>query len=269
MEYQDIIYEKKDHVARVTINRPEVLNAFRARTCAEMVEAFRDAADDPWIGVLVLTGTGERAFCVGGDLNWEAEGVSGAEGVMGLGPHINFYTALAHVPKPTIAAVRGYAIGGGHVLHLVCDITIASENARFGQNGPRVGSFNPGWGIGLLKEIVGVKKAKEIWMLCRQYSPQEALEMGLVNKVVPDDKLEVEVDKWCEEILALGPTSLQGVKLQFMRETAIHEANFDQGLYGVTLLEQYSPEATEGRAAFFEKRKPDFWKLRENVKSQS
>jgi len=263
MQYEDILYEKKGHVAKVTINRPKVLNAFRARTCIEMVEAFRDAADDPLIGVVVLTGTGDRAFCVGGDLNWEAEGVSGAEGVLGLGPHLNIYTALSHIPKPTIAAVRGYAIGGGHVLHLVCDMTIASEKARFGQNGPRVGSLNPGWGVGLLKDIVGVKKAKEIWMLCRQYSAQEALEMGLVNKVVPDDKLEEEIDQWCQEVIALGPMSLQGVKLQFIRETIMHESNFDEGMFGVSLLEQYSTEGAEGRAAFFEKRKPNFWKARE------
>jgi len=269
MNYEDIIYEKKGHIAKVTINRPKVLNAFRAKTCAELVDAFRDVADDPWLGVLVITGAGERAFCVGGDLNWEAEGVSGAEGVLGLGTSINIYTALAHVPKPTIAVVRGYAIGGGHVLHLVCDITIASEKARFGQSGPKVGSFNPGWGMGLLKDIVGVKKAKEIWMLCRQYSAQEALEMGLVNKVVPDDKLEEELDRWCEEILALGPTSLQGVKLQFIRETAMHEANFDEGMYGVSLLEQYSTEAAEGRAAFFEKRAPDFWKDRQKYRDRS
>lgn len=266
MDYEDIIYEKKGHVARVTINRPKVLNAFRAKTCIEMVDAFRDAADDPWVGVLVVTGTGDRAFCVGGDLNWEAEGISGAEGVMGLGPHLNIYTALSHVHKPTIAAVRGYAIGGGHVLHLVCDLTIASEKARFGQNGPRVGSFNPGWGIGLLNDIVGVKKAKEIWMLCRQYSAQEALAMGLVNQVVPDEKLEEEVDKWCEEIVALGPTSLQGVKLHFIRETIMHEAGFDEGMFGVSLLEQSSEEAAEGRTAFFEKRKPDFWKPRAKFK---
>ena len=265
MEYQDIVYEKKGHVAKVTINRPKVLNAFSGRTCLEMVEAFHDAADDPWIGVLVLAGAGERAFCVGGDLNWEAEATL-EEGVIAMGPHTNVYTALSHVPKPTIAAVRGYAIGGGHVLHLVCDMTIASENARFGQNGPRVGSFNPGWGIGLLKELVGIKKAKEIWMLCRQYGAQEALEMGLVNKVVPDDKLEEEVDEWCHEIIALGPTSLHGVKLQFIRETIMHEANFDAGMYGVAHLEQYSTEGAEGRAAFFEKRKPDFWKAREKFK---
>lgn len=265
-EFQDIIYEKKEHVAKVTINRPKVLNSFRALTCIEMVEAFRDAADDPWVGVLVLTGTGDRAFCAGGDLNWEAEGISGAEGVTGLGPHLNIYTALNHVAKPTIAAVRGYAIGGGHALHLACDLTIASENARFGQNGPRVGSFNPGWGIGMLTDIVGAKKAKEIWMLCRQYSAQEAMQMGLVNRVVPNDKLEEELDRWCQEIVALSPTSLQGIKLNFVRQQADHEAAFDEGMFGVTLLEQFSPDAQEGRKAFFEKRKPDFWATRKKAK---
>jgi naphthoate synthase len=182
-----------------------------------------------------------------------------------MGDSINLYRALYKMPKPTIAAVRGYAIGGGHALHLVCDLTIASENARFGQVGPRVGSFNPGWGIGMLADIVGVKKAKEVWMLCRQYSAQEALAMGLVNTVVPNDKLEEEVDKWCQEILALSPASLQGVKLEFMRETIKHEAGFDQGMFGVTFLEQ-SADAEEGRAAFFEKKQPDFWKLREQFR---
>jgi len=263
MEYTDIIYEKKNHVAKVTINRPKVMNSFRAKTCIEMVDAFRDAADDPQVGVLVITGAGEKAFCAGGDLNWEAQGVSGAEGVMGLGPHLNVYTALNNCYKPTIAMVRGYAIGGGHALHLVCDLTIATEYSRFGQNGPRVGSFNPGWGIGMLSDIVGVKRAKEIWILCRQYSAQEALAWGLINKVVPNDQLEAETDKLCQEILALSPTSLQGVKLHFARQQADHCAAFDEGMFGVNFLESYSTDAAEGRKAFFEKRKPDFWKSRE------
>ena len=262
MKFEDIIYEKKNHVAKITINRPKVLNAFRAKTCAEMVTAFRDASNDPLVGVMVITGSGERAFCVGGDLNWEAEGIAGATGIQGMGEAINIYQALHKVIKPTIAMVRGYAIGGGHALHLVCDLTIASETARFGQNGPRVGSFNPGWGIGMLADIVGMKKAKEVWLLCRQYSAQEALTMGLVNAVVPNDKLEEEVDKWCQEILALSPTSLQGVKFEFMRETIKHEAAFDAGMFAVSFLEQ-SRDAEEGRDAFFNKRKPDFWKLRE------
>lgn len=262
MDFQDILYEKKKRVAKVTINRPARLNAFRARTCYELVEAFRDAADDLSIGVVVLNGAGNRAFSAGGDLNWEAEGLSGVKGALGVPVKIDHYRALSDIPKPTIAAVRGYAIGGGHVLHLVCDITIASENARFGQNGPRVGSFNPGWGIGLLADIIGLKKAKEMWMLCRQYSAAEALAMGLVNKVVPDEELEAEVDKWCDEILALGPLALQGVKLQFMRRTIQHATDYSEGLYAVSMLES-SQEADEGRKAFFEKRKPDFWKLRE------
>lgn len=262
MEFSDIIYEKKNRVAKITINRPNKLNAYRARTCYEMVEAFHDASDDSSIGVVVLTGAGNRAFSVGGDLEWEAEGIGGAKGVMGVPVKIEHYLALARIPKPTIAAIRGYAIGGGQVLHLVCDLSIASDKARFGQAGPRVGSFNPGWGIGLLSDIVGLKKAKEIWMLCRQYSANEALEMGLVNKVVPDEELESEVEKWCNEILALGPTALQGVKLQFIRRIIQHAADFSEGMYAVSLLE-VGPEAEEGRKAFFEKRKADFWKLRE------
>ncbi|MFC2066754.1 enoyl-CoA hydratase-related protein [Chloroflexota bacterium] len=262
MDFEDILYEKKDRVAKVTINRPNRLNAFRARTCYEMVEAFRDAADDISIGVVVLSGTGSRAFSAGGDLNWEAEGLSGVKGVIGIPIKLDHFRALTDIPKPTIAAVRGYAIGGGQVLHLACDITIASENAIFGQNGPRVGSFNPGWGIGLLADVVGLKKAKEIWMLCRQYSAGEALAMGLVNKVVADQELETEVDKWCKEILALGPVALQGVKLQFMRRTIQHAADYTEGLYTVSMLEQ-SAEADEGRKAFFEKRQADFWKTRE------
>lgn len=259
---KDIIYEKKNRVAKVIINRPERLNAYRARTCYELVEAFRDAADDQSIGVVVLTGSGDKAFCVGGDLNWEAEGIAGAKGAIGIPVRIEHYLALAQIPKPTIAAIRGYAIGGGHVLHLVCDLSIASENARFGQAGPRVGSFNPGWGIGLLSDIVGLKKAKEIWMLCRQYSALEALEMGLVNKVVPNEELEAEVDKWCSEILALGPTALQGVKSQFIRQIIQYAGDYFEGMHSVSMLE-LGPEAEEGRKAFFEKRKPDFWKLKE------
>ncbi len=266
MQFEDIIYEKKDHVAKVIINRPKVLNAFREKTCMEMVAAFRDIAEDPYIGVLVLTGAGERAFCVGGDLNWEGERGEAAEAGLGFGTHVNIYTALAHIAKPTLALVRGYAIGGGHVLHLVCDMTIADESARFGQSGPKVGSFNPGWGIGLLKDIVGTKKAKEMWMLCRQYNAKEALQMGLVNKVVPSEELEREGDKWCEETLSLSPMALQGVKLQFIRESSTHEANFDEGMFGVSLLQMYTGDAAEGRAAFFEKRKADFWKSREQYK---
>lgn len=255
--YEDIKYEYYNGIAKITINRPHVHNAFRPKTVEEMYDAFSRARDDANIGVIILTGEGDKAFCSGGD-----QKVRGHGGYVGEDniPRLNvldLQRLIRVIPKPVIAMVAGYAIGGGHVLHVVCDLTIAAENAIFGQTGPKVGSFDGGYGAGYLARIVGHKKAREIWYLCRQYNAQEALEMGLVNKVVPLEQLEDETVKWCEEILEKSPTAIRFLKAAFNADTD-GLAGIQQLAGDATLLYYTTDEAKEGRDAFKEKRKPDF-----------
>jgi naphthoate synthase len=264
--FTDIRYEKSaapdEGIAKITIARPEVRNAFRPRTVIELSSALEDAREDTSIGVVVLTGEGPDAFCSGGDQR--VRGDSGylnddAAGRAGVGRfHVtDLHVQIRRLPKPVVAMVAGYAIGGGHVLHLVCDLTIAAENARFGQVGPKVGSFDGGFGAGLLANLVGPKKAKEIWFLCRQYSAQEALEMGLVNTVVPLERLEAETVQWCREMLALSPFSLRLLKASFnAAEDGL--SGIQQLAHDANLLFYGSEEAQEGRDAYREKRPPDF-----------
>src|SRR6266478_5965954 len=219
MAFEDILYEKRDGIATITINRPKVLNAFRAETVEDMLAAMRDAEGDSEIGVVVLAGAGERAFCAGGDNSARASGAEkaggyGGRGLVGL-PIEELHSAIRDSRKPVIAKVLGYAIGGGNVLATVCDLTIASDKAVFGQVGPRVGSVDPGWGTAYLSRLVGEKRAREIWFLCRRYTAAEAFQMGLVNKVVPADQLDAEVESWCREILALSPTAIAIAKRSF------------------------------------------------------
>ncbi len=261
LAFKDILYHHdSEGIARITINRPEVRNAFRPETVRELMQAFQHAHLDPSIGVIILTGAGDKAFCSGGD-----QRVRGDEGYKDEGgaQHLNvldLQRQIRTLPKPVVAMVAGYAIGGGHVLHLICDLTIAADNARFGQTGPRVGSFDAGLGAGLLARVVGLKKAKEIWFLCRQYDAQEALRMGLVNTVVPLAQLEEETVRWCREMLKLSPTALRVLKAAFNADT--------DGLAGIqelagnaTALFYMTPEGQEGRNAFLEKRPPDFGKF--------
>lgn len=256
-EYEDILYETYDGMAKITINRPEVRNAFRPQTVVELIDAFTAARDDAAIGVIILAGAGDEAFCSGGD-----QKVRGHGGYVGDDhiPRLNvldLQRLIRVIPKPVIAMVSGYAIGGGHVLHVVCDLTIAADNAVFGQTGPKVGSFDAGYGAGYLARIVGHKKAREIWYLCRQYSAEEAEKMGLVNKVVPLAELETETIQWAQEMLEKSATALRFLKASFNADT--------DGLAGLqqlggdaTLLYYTTDEAKEGRDAFKEKRKPDF-----------
>jgi naphthoate synthase len=265
-EFEDIRYEKSTGadagIAKITINRPEVRNAFRPRTVVEMSRAFEAAREDPEVGVIVLTGEGEKAFCSGGDQR--VRGDSGyldeeaaARGGVGRFHVTDLHVQIRRLPKPVVAMVAGYAIGGGHVLHVVCDLTIAAENARFGQVGPRVGSFDGGFGAGLLADLVGPKKAKEIWFLCRQYSAEEALEMGLVNTVVPLERLEEETVGWCREMLALSPFALRLLKASFnAAEDGL--SGIQQLAHDANLLFYESEEAQEGRDAYRERRTPDF-----------
>jgi len=255
MAYQDILYDKRDGVATITINRPAVMNAFRAETVEEMLVAMRDAEDDRAIGVIVLAGAGERAFCAGGD-NSSRDGGYGGRGLVGL-PIEELHSAIRDSRKPVIAKVQGYAIGGGNVLATVCDLTIASDKAVFGQVGPRVGSVDPGWGTAYLSRLVGEKRAREIWFLCRRYSAAEAFQMGLVNKVVPAADLDAEVLSWCREILALSPTAIAIAKRSFNADS---ENIKGIGALGFEALALYynTEEAKEGTQAFLEKRRPDF-----------
>ena len=259
-QYQDVIYETWDGIAKITINRPEVRNAFRPTTVSEMSKAFEVARDDPKIGVIILTGAGTEAFCSGGDQRIRGDdGYVDPKGTGRLNV-LDLQIQIRRLPKPVIAMVAGYAIGGGHVLHVVCDLTIAADNARFGQTGPRVGSFDGGYGAGLLARIVGQKKAREIWFLCEQYDARQALEMGLVNKVVPLAALEAETVAWCRRMLELSPLALR------MLKAGLNAA--DDGLAGIqqlagdaTLLYYLTEEAQEGRNAYVGKRKPDFSKF--------
>jgi naphthoate synthase len=260
-DYEDIRYETSDGIAKITIDRPEVRNAFRPETLIEISDALERAREDTDIGVIVLTGEGPLAFCSGGDQN-----VRGDTGYMPSGAQVGrFHVTDLHVqmrrlPKPIVAMVAGYAIGGGHVLHVVCDLTIAADNARFGQTGPKVGSFDGGYGAALLASLVGPKKAKEIWFLCRQYSAEEALDMGLVNRVVPLEELEEETVAWCREMLELSPFSLRLLKASFnAAEDGL--AGIQQLAHDTNLLFYGSEEAQEGRNAYREKRRPDFGKF--------
>src|SRR5213082_558779 len=259
-QFQDIRYEHFEGIAKITINRPEVRNAFRPETIFELQEAFADVRDDPSIGVVLLTGEGPDAFCSGGDQRIRGEG--GYVDPRGV-PRLNVLDLQRQIrllPKPVIAVVAGYAIGGGHVLHVVCDLTIAADNARFGQTGPRVGSFDAGLGSSYLARSVGQKKAREIWFLCRQYDAQQALDMGLVNTVVPLARLEEETLKWCREMLELSPMALRFLKAAMNADCDGQIGLLDFG-GDATLLYYLSEEAQEGRNAYVEKRKPDYKKF--------
>ena len=259
-EWQDIRYEVDDGVAKVTINRPEVRNAFRPHTVVELSRAFELAREDPEVGIVVLTGEGPLAFCSGGDQ--KVRGDDGYQDDRGVGRLnvLDLQIQIRRLPKPVVAMVAGYAVGGGHVLHVVCDLTIAADNAIFGQTGPRVGSFDGGFGASVLSRLVGPKKAKEIWFLCRQYSAQQALEMGLVNTVVPLDRLEEETLDWCREMLQLSPFALRLLKASFHADED-GLAGIQQLAHDTNLLFYGSEEAAEGREAFKAKRKPDFGKF--------
>lgn len=260
LEFTDIKYHKADGIAKITINRPEVRNAFRPLTVMEMQKALEDARHDESIGVIILTGVGEKAFCSGGDQR--IRGDSGYKDEKGA-HHLNvldFQRQIRTCPKPVIAMVAGFAIGGGHVLHMICDLTIAADNAVFGQTGPRVGSFDGGYGASYMARIVGQKKAREIWFLCRQYDAKQALDMGLVNTVVPLDKLEEETVKWCREILANSPMAIRCLKAS-LNADCDGQAGLQELAGNATMLYYMSEEGQEGRNAFVEKRKPDFSKF--------
>jgi naphthoate synthase len=258
--YTDILYHKVEGIAKISINRPEVRNAFRPLTVKEMSQALADAREDEEIGVVILTGQGDKAFCSGGDQRIRGEaGYKDEKGVNRLNV-LDFQRDIRTCPKPVIAMVAGFAIGGGHVLHLVCDLTIAAENAVFGQTGPKVGSFDGGYGASYMARIVGQKKAREIWFLCRQYSAQQALEMGLVNAVVPLARLEEETVQWCREILANSPLALRCLKSAFNADCD-GQAGLQELAGNATLLYYMSAEAQEGRDAFVQKRKPNFSKF--------
>jgi naphthoate synthase len=262
-DYTDIRYETSgDGIAKITIDRPEVRNAFRPETVIELMDAFERAREDTDVGVVILTGEGPDAFCSGGDQRVRGEqgyvaGAGTEKPAVGRFHVTDLHVQIRRLPKPVVAMVAGYAVGGGHVLHVVCDLTIAADNARFGQTGPRVGSWDGGFGTSVLRDLVGTKRAKEIWLLCRQYDARQALEMGLVNAVVPLDELEEETVKWCREMLALSPFALRLVKASFNA----HEdgyAGIQQLAHDANLLLYGSEEAREGRTAFLEKREPDF-----------
>ncbi len=256
--YEDILYDHADGIARITINRPEVRNAFRPETVKELIHAFTHAQLDPDVGVIILTGQGDQAFCSGGDqrVRGDAGGYADEQGTNHLNV-LDLQMQIRRLPKPVVAMVAGYAIGGGHVLHLVCDLTIAADNARFGQTGPRVGSFDAGLGAGLLARTVGMKKAKEIWFLCRQYDAEQALAMGLVNAVVPVAELEEETVAWCRRMLEMSPTALRALKAAFNADTD-GLAGLQELAGNTTSLFYMTDEAREGRNAFLEKRAPDF-----------
>jgi naphthoate synthase len=260
-DYEDIRFETANGIAKITIDRPEVRNAFRPETLIEISDALERAREDTDVGVIVLTGEGPLAFCSGGD-----QRVRGDTGYVPSGQAVGrFHVTDLHVqirrlPKPVVAMVAGYAVGGGHVLHVVCDLTIAADNARFGQTGPKVGSFDGGFGAALLAAHVGPKKAKEIWFLCRQYDAQQALDMGLVNTVVPLEELEEETVRWCREMLELSPFALRLLKASF-HASEDGFAGIQQLAHDANLLFYASEEAQEGRDAYREKRKPDFGKF--------
>jgi naphthoate synthase len=259
--YTDIKYQKSEEgIAKITINRPEVRNAFRPLTVKEMIHALADARDDAGIGVIILNGEGGKAFCSGGDQRVRGEaGYIDDEGVHRLNV-LDFQRQIRTCPKPVIAMVAGYAIGGGHVLHLLCDLTIAADNAIFGQTGPKVGSFDGGYGASYMARIVGQKKAREIWFLCRRYNAQQALDMGLVNTVIPYEKLEEETIQWCREILANSPIAIRCLKAA-LNADCDGQAGLQELAGNATMLFYMTNEGQEGKNAFLEKRKPDFRKF--------
>ncbi|MFZ1865332.1 MAG: 2-ketocyclohexanecarboxyl-CoA hydrolase [Polyangiales bacterium] len=257
MEYEDILYDANDGVATITINRPDKYNAFRGQTCEELIHAFNRAGWDKSIGVIVLTGAGDKAFCTGGDQSAHAGSYDG-RGTIGL-PIEEVQTVIRDVPKPVIARVQGYAIGGGNVLATLCDLTIASDQAQFGQVGPKVGSVDPGFGTAFLAQVVGEKRAREMWYLCRRYTAAQAYEMGLVNVVVPHDKLDDEVAAWCAELMERSPTALAIAKRSFNAATESFRGLASLGMQSLALYYE-TEESKEGVRAFAEKRKPDFRK---------
>jgi len=256
-QYKDILFEVKGGVARITINRPEKYNAFTPNTCEELIDVFRKAGWDKGVAVIVLTGAGDRAFCTGADQSTH-EGSYGGRGTLGL-PIDELQSLIRDVPKPVIARVQGFAIGGGNVLATICDFTIASDKAVFGQVGPKVGSVDPGFGTAYLSRIVGEKRAREIWYLCRRYSAKEALDMGLVNAVVPADHLDAEVDKWCAELIERSPTAIAIAKRSFNADTEHLRGIGALGFEAVALY-YGTEESKEGGRAFREKRPPKFRK---------
>ena len=259
-EFKEILFQYYNGIAKISINRPQVHNAFTPLTVAEMIEAMELCRQNPDVGVIILTGEGGNAFCSGGDQSVRGHGgYVGSDGVPRLNV-LDLQKQIRSIPKPVIAMVAGWAIGGGHVLHVVCDLTIAAENARFGQTGPKVGSFDGGFGASYLARIVGQKKAREIWYLCDQYNATEALDMGLVNKVVPLEKLEETTIEWCNKILEKSPVALRMLKSSFNAELD-GQTGIQELAGNATLLYYLSEEAKEGRNAFIEKRKPDFKKL--------
>src|SRR5947208_13659371 len=263
-ELTDVRYEVEGGLAWITIDRPDRMNSFRARTVDELIACVKRAWADPDVGVICLTGAGERAFCTGGDQKQRAETGDYGPSETGLFEVEYLHRLIREVPKPVIAAVNGYAIGGGHVLHLLCDLTIATENAAFGQTGPRVGSFDAGFGTGYLARVVGEKRAREIWFLCRRYDAETAERWGLVNRVVPAAELRDEVRRWADEILKLSPTALRFLKQSFNADTE-HLAGVGQLAFTGLGLFVESDEAQEGVRAFTEKRDPDFARFREQV----
>jgi len=260
-DFEDIEYFKAEGIAKIAINRPEVHNAFRPQTLFELQSAFADAHEDPDVGVIILTGTGGKAFCSGGDQRIRGDkGYVGKDGVPRLNV-LDLQKQIRSMPKPVVAMVAGWAIGGGHVLHVVCDLTIAADNARFGQTGPRVGSFDGGFGASYLARHIGQKKAREIWFLCRQYDAQQALDMGLVNHVVPLERLEAETVQWCREMLELSPLALRLLKSAFNAELD-GQAGIQELAGNATLLYYMSEEGQEGKNAYVQKRRPNFKKFR-------
>lgn len=262
-DFEDIRYEKAEGISKITINRPEVRNAFRPLTVREMQAAFEDAREDSDIGVIILTGEGDKAFCSGGDQRIRGESGYRDDG----GTHrlnvLDLQRQIRTLPKPVVAMVAGYAIGGGHVLHVMCDLTIAADNAMFGQTGPRVGSFDGGYGSSYLARIVGQKKAREIWFLCRQYNAEQALQMGLVNTVVPLERLEAETISWCRQILEHSPIALRCIK-SALNADCDGQAGIQELAGNATMLYYMTEEGQEGRNAFLEKRKPNFSRFKRN-----
>ncbi len=259
--YEDIVYETGEEIAKITINRPEVHNAFRPQTVMELSRAFVAAREDPNVGVVILTGAGKNAFCSGGDQRVRGEGgYVGTDGIPRLNV-LDLQRQIRTLPKAVIAMVAGYAIGGGHVLHMMCDLTIAGDNARFGQTGPKVGSFDGGYGASYMARIVGQKKAREIWFLCRQYDAKEALDMGLVNRVVPVDELENETIQWAREILEKSPMAIRCLKAS-LNADCDGQAGLQELAGNATLLYYMTEEGKEGKNAFLEKRKPNFSRFR-------
>jgi 2-ketocyclohexanecarboxyl-CoA hydrolase len=256
MEFEDVLYEVRDHVATITINRPDVYNAFRGQTCEDLIRAFGLAGYDHEVGAIVLTGAGTRAFCTGGDQSDHDGSYGGKRGLIGM-PIDEVQTVIRDVPKPVVAKVRGYAIGGGNVLATLCDLTLAADTAIFGQVGPKMGSVDPGFGTAYLTRVIGEKRAREMWYLCRRYSAAEALEMGLVNKIVPEEQLDAEVDAWCAELVARSPMAIAIAKRSFNADS---ESIRGIGGLGFAALSLYydSAESKEGGEAMQAKREPDF-----------